>query len=596
MYKDWKVENEAKIGMRFGEVKSSGLEHVELPLELSSGSTTTRQSSHVNGGEEAQDGEEEEEELQQVSSDYNECAFAFFSPVEMPGKPATLKEALESSDAENWKKAMESELKSIEENGTWELVELPEGRNAITPKWLFKIKSDADGKIERYKSRLVAKGYQQKDKQMDVTTAFLNGVVEEEIFMAQPAGFDDGSARVLRLKKTLYGLKQAPRQCYLKLPGVLEEIDFTPSTADHSFFLLGEGEQRSFMVVYVDDILIFSPTSDLVKELMLTLQEKFKCKALGDVNFYLGLHIERDEEKRCMRVHQRKYLEALAARFGQSEGHVATPFPSGFKCVKGPEEESVGEEERRRFHSLVGSLMYAAVNTRPDIAFATGQLARVVQCPNEEQVLSGMRVAKYLGQTATVGLQYSAAEQRRQKGADGVEPGRLFLTAFSDASYALEPEDMTSVGGFICCVGAGPTAWESKEQVDQALSSVESEYMALFRAVREIVWQWRLLAELGEEQQGPTPLYCDSQGAIALAKNSVLHGLSKHMRVKWHWTRSMVATGEVELHYVKTTRQPADMMTKRLVEKQHWKCCKLAGMALNWESKIIRPTIRGGVC
>ncbi|CAI7810698.1 unnamed protein product [Closterium sp. NIES-53] len=250
-----------------------------------------------------------------------------------------------------------------------------------------------------------------------------------------------------------------------------------------------------------------------------------------------------ETRKRCMRVHQRKYLEALAANFGQSEGHVATPFPSRFKCVKGPEEGSVGEEERRRFHSLVGSLMYAAVNTRPDVAFATGQLARVVQCPNEEQVAAGMRVAKYLGQTPTVGLQYSAAAQRRQKGADGVEPGHLFLTAFSDASYASEPEDMTSVGGFICCVGGGPTAWESKKQVDQALSSVEYEYMALFRAVREIVWQRRLLAELGEEQQGPTPLYCDSQGAIALAKNPVLHGLTKHMRVKWHWTRSMVAAG-----------------------------------------------------
>ncbi|CAI7916299.1 unnamed protein product [Closterium sp. NIES-54] len=234
--------------------------------------------------------------------------------------------------------------------------------------------------------------------------------------------------------------------------------------------MLGEGEQRSFMVVYVDDILIFSPSSDLVKEVMLKLQENFKCKALGDMSFYLGLHIERDVEKRCMRVHQRKYLEALAANFGQSEGHVATPFPSGFKCVKGPEEESVGEEERRRFHSLVGSLMYAAVNTRLDVAFATGQLARVVQCPNEEQVAAGIRVAKYLGQTATVGLQFSAAAQRRQKGADGVEPGRLFLTAFSDASYASEPEDMTSVGGFICCVGGGPTAWESKKQVDQALS------------------------------------------------------------------------------------------------------------------------------
>ncbi|CAI7906982.1 unnamed protein product [Closterium sp. NIES-54] len=484
MYKDWKAENEAKIGVRLGDVKSSGLEHVELPLELSSGSSTTRQSSLVSGGEEAKDEEEEEEEVQQVSeraptlpscttsaprirvtpqqrheslhvpaaeeegrgkrriqapnrltyealgkpaksalagvalivgddeeSDYNEFAFAFFSPVEMPKEPATLKEALESSDAEEWKKTMESELKSIEENGTFS-----------------------------------------------------------------------------KLKKALYGLKQAPRQWYLKLRGVLEEIGFTPSTADHSLFMLGEGEQRSFMVVYVDDILIFSPSSDLVKEVMLKLQDKFKCKALGDVSFYLGLHIERDVEKRWMRVHQRKYLEALAANFGQSEGHVATPFPSGFKCVKGPEEESVGEEERRLFHSLVGSLMYAAVNTRPDVVFATGQLVRVVQCPNEEQVPAGMRVAKYLGQTATVGLQYSAAAQRRQKGADGVEPGRLFLTAFSDASYASEPEDMTSVGGFICCVGGGPTAWESKKQVDQALSSVESEYMALFRAVREIVW------------------------------------------------------------------------------------------------------------
>ncbi|CAI7797660.1 unnamed protein product [Closterium sp. NIES-53] len=545
MYKDWKAENFAKRGVRFGDVKSSGLEHVELPLELSSSNTTTRQSSLVNGGEEAKDAEEEEEEVQQAlgkpaksalagaalivgddeESDYDECAFVFFSPVEMPGEPATLKEALESSDAEEWKKAMESELKSIEENGTWELVELPEGRKAITSKWLFKIKSDADGNIERYKSRLVAKGYQQKEKvdykelfapvvkprtlrtllvgaaikgwvvkEMDVTTAFLNGVLEKEIFMAQPEGCEE----------------------------FCEE------------FMLGEGEQRSFMVVDVDDILIFSPSSDLVKEVMLKLQDKFKCKALGDVSFYLGLHIERDVEKRCMRVHQRKYLEALAANFGQSEGHVATPFPSGFKCVKGPEEESVGEEERRHFHSLVGSLMCATVNTRPDVAFATGQLSRVVQCLNEEQVAARMRVAKYLGQISTVGLQYSAAAQRRQKGADGVEPGRLFLTAFSDASYASEPEDMTSVEGFICCVGGGPTAWESKKQVDQALSSVESEYMALFRAVREIVWQRRLLAELGEEQQEPTPLYCDSQGAIALVKNPVLHGLTKHMRWGLH--------------------------------------------------------------
>ncbi|CAI7734920.1 unnamed protein product, partial [Closterium sp. NIES-54] len=442
-----------------------------------------------------------------------ELSFAFFSPVEMPAEPAALKEALESSDAEESNKAMESELKSIEENGRWELVELLEGRKAITSKWLFKIKSDADGKIERYKSRLVVKGNQQKEM-----------VDYKELF-------------ALVVKLTTLRTIHAGATIKGWLREVLEEIGFTPSSVDHSLFMLGEGEQMSFMVVYVDDILIFSPSSDLVKEVMLKLQDKFKCKALGDVSFYLGLYIKRDVEKRCKRVQQRKYLEALAANFGQSEGHVATPFPSGFKCMKGQEEESIGR--------------------------------------------SWNEGGQYLGQLPTVGLQYSAAAQKRQKGADGVEPGRLFLTAFSDASYASEPENMTSVGGFICCVCGGATAWESKKQVDQALSSVESEYMALFRAVREIVWQRRLLAELGEEQQGPTPLYCDSHGAIALAKNPVLHGLTKHMRVKRHWTRSMMAAGEVELRYVKTTGQPADMMNKRLVEQQHWKCCNLAGMALN---------------
>ncbi|GJP76698.1 hypothetical protein CLOP_g7167 [Closterium sp. NIES-67] len=137
----------------------------------------------------------------------------------------------------------------------------------------------------------------------------------------------------------------------------------------------------------------------------------------------------------------------------------------------------------------------------------------------------------------------------------------------ANATFATRPATCGEIA--TDCLMDGPLlkAKRAEEQGEEEAEVVE--------AVR------RLLAELGEEQQGPTPLYCDSQGAIALAKNPVLHGLTKHMKVKWHWVRSMVTAGEVELHYVKTTAQPADMMTKRLVEQQHWKCCKLAGMALN---------------
>ncbi|CAI7853051.1 unnamed protein product [Closterium sp. NIES-53] len=183
------------------------------------------------------------------------------------------------------------------------------------------------------------------------------------------------------------------------------------------------------MVVYVDDILIFSPSSDLVKEVMLKLQDKFKCKALGDVSFHLGLHIERDVEKRCMRVHQRKYLEALAATFGQSEGHVATPFPSRFKCVKEPEEESVGEEERRRFHSLVGSLMGVELGGAESIGAGSGGAE-----PGGAE----------LGGAEPVGVESGGAEP------EGEEPGGA-------ESGGAEPQCTSSSGG-PAATGAGDSA------------------------------------------------------------------------------------------------------------------------------------------
>ncbi|GJP55917.1 hypothetical protein CLOM_g14932, partial [Closterium sp. NIES-68] len=450
------------------------------------------------------------------------------------------------------------------------LVYLPNGKKAIQCKWLAKIKTDEKGEPSVYKSRLVANGFQQKEKedykevfaptaksptlrvllavaavrkwkvkQMDIVTAFLYGIVEEEVYMVQPPGYEDGTGRVCKLNKAIYGLKQAPRCWYNRLASALEGIGFRASACDESPFLMGDGESLVLLLVYVDDILLFSSSDKEIDGVQRKLTEQFKCKSLGEARYYLGMHIERDTERGWIKLHQGQYIHTLAEKYSlQEEQTVVTPLPSEFKLIKAAEGEGVECEDQRQFQSMVGSLLYAAVHTRPDISFAVGQLARVVQNPTEEQYGAAERVVRYLKSYPTVGVKYSASAQLRQKGVEVLKEkgeqlgeGKVFLSCFADATWASEHEDSSSVGGYICMVGGGPVSWRSKKQSETALSSMESEYMAMFHAAKEIIWLRRLLKEIGHEQTCATPLFSDSKRAIAMARNVVLHGLNKHMRI-----------------------------------------------------------------
>ncbi|CAI7857704.1 unnamed protein product [Closterium sp. NIES-53] len=305
---------------------------------------------------------------------------------------------------------------------------------------------------------------------------------------------------------------------------------------------------------------------------------------LGDVHYYLGLQIERDVERRWLKVHQSHYISGVMERYGVTGGRtVMTPFPAGFKLKKAAEEDDVLEDEQRNeYQSLIGSVMYAAVHTQPDASFGVEQLARVVQRPTEEQLEVAKRLVRCLGSTASAGVQFSAGGQLKQIGADGVTPGTLKLSCFTDATWASEDEDHSSVGGFVCMVGGGPVSWRSKKQSEIAQSSGEAEYMAMCHAIKEIVLLRKLLEDMGAEQEGPTPLFSDSEAAIGMANNPILNGLNKHMKIKWHWVRQMVKEGIVELHHVKASKQAADFLTKRLPESAHWKCAKMCGMALHY--------------
>ncbi|GJP39716.1 hypothetical protein CLOM_g24058 [Closterium sp. NIES-68] len=477
---------------------------------------------------------------------------------------------------------------------------------------IYRHKYGPEGELTRYKSRLVARGFQQtkgkdydevfapvgkgttlrvllaiaallgwKIRQMDIVTAFLNGIILEEVYMKQPEGLDDGSGRVCRLKKAIYGLKQAPRAWYHKLEEALLAGGFKKSECDPSLFLLQEKDEILMLLVYVDDILLFSASTALLDSAEQMLEMQFKCSKMGEVKYYLGMHVERDVEKGVLRLHQRKYCEGLAEKYGlQDGGKPATPLPSGFTVEPCADEEVVGESDRKLFHSMVGSLNYAANHTRPDIAFATSRLASVVSRPSHEQLEAAKRLVRYVSATASVGLEYSGVRQRLQRGAADVKSGEMLLSCYTDASFNSVKADGTSIGGYVCLLGGGAVSWRSKKQNEVGLSSCETEYMALHHGAKEVVWLRRLLEELGVGQEEPTVVFCDNESAVKLAKNACLHGLTKHIRPKWHWVRRLLDK-EVRLEIVKTHQQAADIFTKRLAEADHWKGMKLAGMSVH---------------
>ncbi|GJP58372.1 hypothetical protein CLOP_g6300 [Closterium sp. NIES-67] len=528
--------------------------------------------------------------VEQIEED--EIAHCYWAPIP---EPKTREEALNGPNGENWKASEDEEFGSLIENETWDLCDLPPGKKAITSKMIYRHKYGPEGELTRYKSRLVARGFQQtkgkdydevfapvgkgttlrvllaiaallgwKIRQMDIVTAFLNGIILEEVYIKQPEGLDDGSGRVCRLKKAIYGLKQAPRAWYHKLEEALLAGGFKTSECDPSLFLLQEKDAILMLLVYVDDILLFSASTALLDSAEQVLEMQFKCSKKG-----------------VLRLHQRKYCEGLAEKYGlQDGGKPATPLPSGFTVEPCADQVVVGESDRKLFHSMVGSLNYAANDTRPDIAFAISRLASVVSRPSHEQLEAAKRLVRYVTATASVGLEYSGVRQRLQKGAADVKSGEMLLSCYTDASFNAVKADGTSIGGYVCLLGGGAVSWRSKKQNEVGLSSCETEYMALYHGVKKVVWLRRLLEELGVGQEKPTVVFCDNESAVKLAKNACLHGLTKHIRPKWHWVRRLLDK-EVRLEIVKTHQQAADIFTKRLAEADHWKGMKLAGMSVH---------------
>ena len=512
--------------------------------------------------------------------------------------PSSVDEAKLSSDKDKWEKAMEKEIESLRSNEVWELVEPPRDRKIIGSKWIFKKKVDAEGAVERYKARLVAQGFAQKFgldyeetfspvvrfesvrcvvalgaqhklqlHQMDVSTAFLHGELNEEVYMKQPEGFiEQGNEQlVCRLKRSIYGLKQSPRCWNHALDSRLKEMGFKQTSSDPCLYVQSDSEGVMFLVaVYVDDIILGGRSEAKMNAVKKELSHTFEMKDLGLLHHFLGVKVIQDPDTGTIWMGQPTYTEKILLRYGMHNSKpVSTPVNTEVKLIAGEGTDDMCDQQL--YQAIVGSLLYLSTKTRPDIAYAVSCVARFCAKPTKEHWTAVKRILRYLKGTSNLGLIY--------KGDIAHE-----VAGYSDAEWAGDIGDRKSTSGYIFLLGGAAISWKSCKQTCVALSTAEAEYVALSAAAQEAMWLQRLVSDLLNKSIQETVIFEDNQSAICLAKNQQVHGRSKHIDIKYHFVRDMVEAGRLELVYCASEDMIADMLTKGLSTKQFEKLRELSGV------------------
>lgn len=527
-----------------------------------------------------------------------------FASVSLPGEPRTYREAVNSPDADNWNQAMKDEIDSLTKMKTWEVVPRPEDRDTVESKWVYKVKYNANGEIARYKARLVAKGYTQvngldfnetyapvtrletirllfglaveKDweiRQIDVKTAYLNGDLDEEIYMEPPEGLNIPDGMVLRLRKAIYGLKQAGRQWYLKLKSVLVEMGFTQVVNDPHTFVLHrqEGGITKTLVVpiYVDDLLPVGD-KDLADCFEIDIEKHFDVTIIGDASYFLGIRVrrERDPEFCGLALDQAQFTNTILKRRDHDPALIAdTPLSPLERLVPNTEPaENAKRDTVRQYQSDVGSLMYLMLGTRPDLAYAVGKLARFSGNPSVEHLRALEHVFAYVNRTKDYCLTYT-------------DTGRIFPHGYVDADFASDPSDRKSISGYVFMIADGAFSWSSKKQQAVTTSTTEAEYYAASLGSQNALWVRQLFEQIGIPFTDPLTLHCDNQGAIATTKAEQTHKATKHIDVRIHSIREHIERKLVVMDYVPSKQNLADVFTKSLPYDVHKTSAENMGLA-----------------
>lgn len=525
-------------------------------------------------------------------------------------EPKFFKQVEYNAHRSEWLHAIDVELAALERCQTWSIVVLPPGRRAISSKWVFKLKIDEHGAVDKFKARLVARGFTQvagvdyfdtfapvarmdtvrillalacllgwDAHHMDVSTAFLNGLLEEDIYMKIPDGLrvahgQDGM--VCKLHRSLYGLKQSGRAWNQHLHNTLKGFGFEATHSDPCLYVLrAESIAIAYLLVFVDDLLIIACNSEVLLRIKTDLLSAYKMTDLGRVRLFLNLCIEYDLENGILLIQQAKYTADLVARHGQPSARpISTPAVSDSKKLPVHVHPDLAMPYTGdNYRQLVGELLYLALASRMDISFSVSALARFNSRPEIKHWKAAQRVVRYLSGTINWGLRYVRDQSR---------PFSIFV----DANYgcnlfdtcSCNPSDLItlespvctfrrSTSGYLGLLAGGAVLWRSKLQRVTAKSTSEAEYMAACMATQEALWVRSLFKELDVDERfcpDPTCLYEDNTGCIAMAENPVHQGRTKHIDIAFHLVKEAVQNGHTQFVGIPTGDQVADFLTKAL--------------------------------
>ncbi|WVZ11324.1 hypothetical protein V8G54_015854 [Vigna mungo] len=507
--------------------------------------------------------------MRSISDIYQRCNVVVLEPTDF----------WEAEKDSKWITAMKEELLMIEKNYTWKLVRRPTNRKVIGVKWVFRTKLNPDGSINKHKARLVVKGYAQifgvdfsdtfapvarldtirlmlaivvqkgwKVYQLDVKSAFLNGLLEEEIYVEQPEGFtvkgqeDD----VYLLKKALYGLKQAPRAWYNRIDEYLMKLGFKRSLNEATLFIKGDEIHSIFISLYVDDLLVTGSNEELVKKFKEDMKQIFEMTDLGEMAYFLGMEINQKNGE--VFIYQKKYIKELLKKFKMDEcKSVDTPMCQKEKLSKKDEVEPV---DQTFYRSLVGCLMYLTT-TRPDILHYVSLLSRFTNCATESHLIAAKRVLRYVKGTLNFGIKFCASQDDTLQG-------------YSGSDWGGSVDDLKSASGYCFLFGSCVFSWCCKKQNILAQSTAEAEFIAANAAVNQALWLKKILVDLNMKQERCTEIFVDNQAAISISSNPVFHGKTKHFNIKLFFLREVQKEGTVSLTYCKSDLQLAEIFTKPL--------------------------------